>query len=147
SGREVRAPRNHNRASARRRPGRPSEHCDRLLLSPPRRRAGGAAMADGPDQVRRRHLEARAFRRWSAAVDASAMSQQERTRIYLDHAATGWPKPERVYVAMDRFARSTGASAGRGGYRSAAVADEVIASCRRRLARLIGAPEAQRIAF
>ncbi len=75
------------------------------------------------------------------------MSQQEVPRIYLDHAATGWPKPERVYAAMDRFARSTGASAGRGGYRSAAVADEVIASCRRRLARLIGAPEAHRIAF
>jgi len=75
------------------------------------------------------------------------MSPSELPRVYLDHAATGWPKPERVYQAMDRFARSTGASAGRGGYRSAAIADEVLASCRRRLARLIGADQPQRIAF
>jgi len=75
------------------------------------------------------------------------MNPSELPRVYLDHAATGWPKPERVYAAMDRFARSTGASAGRGGYRSAAIADEVIASCRRRLARLIGADQPQRIAF
>ncbi len=75
------------------------------------------------------------------------MNCQQNPRIYLDHAATGWPKPECVYAAMDRFARSTGASAGRGAYRSAAVADEIVASCRRRLARMIGAQEPQRIAF
>ena len=75
------------------------------------------------------------------------MNASERPRIYLDHAATGWPKPESVYAAMDRFARTTGASAGRGAYRSAAVADEIVASCRRRLANLIGAQQSDQIAL
>lgn len=72
---------------------------------------------------------------------------QTRQRIYLDHAATGWPKPPVVYDAMDRFARQVGASAGRGAYRSASVADEIVASCRRRLARLVNHPSPQNIAF
>lgn len=68
-------------------------------------------------------------------------------RVYLDHAATGWPKPPAVYDAMDRFARQVGASAGRGAYRSASISDEVVASCRRRLARLVNNASPQNIAF
>lgn len=30
--------------------------------------------------------------------------------IYLDNAATTYPKPEAVYAAMDRFAREKGAT-------------------------------------
>jgi cysteine desulfurase family protein len=72
---------------------------------------------------------------------------ETRQRIYLDHAATGWPKPPAVYEAMDHFARQVGASAGRGAYRSASIADEIVASCRRRLARLINQPSPQNVAF
>ena len=61
-------------------------------------------------------------------------------RIYLDHAATSWPKPNHVLDAMDRFARECGASAGRGGYRSAAEAGMVVTKVRREIARTIGAP-------
>ncbi len=78
----------------------------------------------------------------------SAESTDDRpSRLYLDHAATGWPKPPEVYAAMDRYAREGGASAGRGLYRSAAAADQVVASCRRRLAQLLGVSTAQHIAF
>ncbi len=77
----------------------------------------------------------------------AAQSSETRQRIYLDHAATGWPKPPAVYEAMDRFARQVGAAAGRGAYRSASIADEIVASCRRRLARLVNHPSAQNIAF
>jgi len=70
-----------------------------------------------------------------------------RPRIYLDHAATGWPKPQSVYDAMDHFGRCVGAAAGRGAYRSAANADEVVASCRRRLSRLINCPTPPNVAF
>ena len=76
-----------------------------------------------------------------------AQASETRQRIYLDHAATGWPKPPAVYDAMDRFGRQVGASAGRGAYRSASIADEIVASCRRRLARLINNPSPQNIAF
>lgn len=34
--------------------------------------------------------------------------------IYLDNAATSWPKPEAVYQAIDHYNRRVGASPGRG---------------------------------
>ena len=37
-------------------------------------------------------------------------------RIYLDNAATSWPKPEAVYNAIDHYQRNIGAAAGRGAY-------------------------------
>jgi cysteine desulfurase family protein len=68
-------------------------------------------------------------------------------RIYLDNAATSWPKPECVYVAMDRYARECGASAGRSGYRHAAEAGRLVDLARGRIARLIGARDPHSIAF
>lgn len=75
------------------------------------------------------------------------MNRPTPTRLYLDHAATGWPKPESVYQAMDRYARDNGAAAGRGAYSSGVAADQIVASCRRRLARLIGADDPRQVAF
>jgi cysteine desulfurase/selenocysteine lyase len=60
-------------------------------------------------------------------------------RVYLDHAATSWPKSGAVLDAMDEFARNCGAAAGRGGYRSAAIADRVVATTRKSIANLIHA--------
>ncbi len=40
-------------------------------------------------------------------------------RIYLDNAATSWPKPATVYDAVDHYQRSLGAPAGRSGYAEA----------------------------
>lgn len=75
------------------------------------------------------------------------MTPSPNPRIYFDHAATGWPKPEAVYLVMDRFARECGAASGRGAYASGAVADKIVASCRRRLARLVHAVDPNHIAF
>ena len=36
------------------------------------------------------------------------------TRIYLDNAATSWPKPPAVYEAVEHYLREVGAPAGRG---------------------------------
>jgi cysteine desulfurase family protein len=68
-------------------------------------------------------------------------------RIYLDHAATSWPKAESVLVAMDRFARDCGAAAGRGSYRASMAADQVVSSTRRAIARRIDAPFSECISF
>lgn len=68
-------------------------------------------------------------------------------RIYLDHAATSWPKPEGVLEECDRYARLCGAAAGRGSYRSAVEADAVIASTRQLIARQIGAANPQSISL
>ncbi len=69
------------------------------------------------------------------------MSSSKR-RVYLDHAATSWPKSDAVLEAMDRFARECGAAAGRGGYQSASAADQVVATSRKSIATLINAESA-----
>ncbi len=68
-------------------------------------------------------------------------------RIYLDNAATSWPKPTAVYEAVDRAQREIGATAGRGAYGSATEAARIVEQTRNQLARLIGAPRPQNIAF
>ncbi|QDT07224.1 putative cysteine desulfurase [Rubripirellula lacrimiformis] len=64
----------------------------------------------------------------------------DRKRIYLDHAATSWPKADSVLAAVDDFARHCGAAAGRGGYASAQTAGSVISRARHLIATQIGAP-------
>lgn len=68
-------------------------------------------------------------------------------RIYLDNAATSWPKPDSVLAAMNRYAQELGVAAGRGATRAAAEVDSVIARCRLRAARLFNAESPERIVF
>lgn len=68
-------------------------------------------------------------------------------RIYLDNAATSWPKPDAVYRAVDEYQRTSGAAAGRGVYRSAQAAERIVADCRRRLADLLGLNQPKQIIF
>ena len=58
-------------------------------------------------------------------------------RIYLDNAATSWPKPEAVYRAMDHYQREVGAAVGRGVYGDAVKAQDMVEQTRRAVARLI----------
>ncbi len=68
-------------------------------------------------------------------------------RIYLDNAATSWPKPEAVYRAVDDYQRRLGAPAGRGAYAEAAETERLVGSCRKKIAQLIGASDPSRIIF
>ncbi len=68
-------------------------------------------------------------------------------RLYLDNAATSFPKPPEVLEAMRAYAEELGASAGRGAYREAVDAGVMVAECRRRLARLIGCEPAKNVVF
>ena len=68
-------------------------------------------------------------------------------RIYLDNAATSWPKPESVYEAVDQYQRTIGVAAGRGGYRMAEDVDRAIGQTRLQLSQLIGNRESERIVF
>jgi cysteine desulfurase family protein len=68
-------------------------------------------------------------------------------RIYLDNAATSWPKPQSVYAAVDRALREIGAPAGRGVYREADEAARLVADARRRVAAILGAEEPRRVVF
>jgi len=67
--------------------------------------------------------------------------------IYLDNAATSYPKPEEVYRAIESFVRASGANPGRGGHRRAVEAEAMINETRRLLARLFGVPRPERIVF
>ncbi len=63
--------------------------------------------------------------------------------IYLDNAATSFPKPEAVYQALDRFARTSLANPGRAGHRMALGAERMLDATRHALNQFFGgeAPE------
>jgi len=67
--------------------------------------------------------------------------------VYLDNAATSFPKPEPVYKGMEEFVRAAGANPGRGGHRRAVEAEGMIEDTRRLMARLLGVPRPERIVF
>jgi cysteine desulfurase family protein len=50
--------------------------------------------------------------------------------IYLDNAATSYPKPESVYRALDAFARQSLANPGRAGHKMALAAEHALDDCR-----------------
>jgi cysteine desulfurase / selenocysteine lyase len=68
-------------------------------------------------------------------------------RIYLDNAATSFPKPSAVYEAVDKAQRQWGAAEARSATRAAMQVHAVIERCRQRAARLLGAESPQRIVF
>ena len=75
------------------------------------------------------------------------MNQMPSRRLYLDNAATSFPKPQGVLDAMVRYATELGASAGRGAYHEAVETGAMISECRRRLNRLFHGEGAERFVF
>src|SRR5262245_12475129 len=69
------------------------------------------------------------------------------SRLYVDNAATSFPKPPEVLAAMRDYAEKLGASAGRGAYRETLDTGEILTDTRHRLARLIGADDPNQIVF
>lgn len=67
--------------------------------------------------------------------------------IYLDNAATTFPKPECVYTAMDKFLREKGANPGRAGHRMSVEAEQEIEKARVTVARFLGIKETERMIF
>lgn len=59
--------------------------------------------------------------------------------VYLDNAATTFPKPEAVYRAMDDMNRNGAVNAGRGSYRAARQANGLMAETKNRLKHLVHA--------
>src|SRR6476660_9381624 len=67
--------------------------------------------------------------------------------IYLDNAATSFPKPEAVYQALDHFARHDLANPGRAGHRMALAAERALDDCRHLLNQLFQGKEPERFVF
>jgi cysteine desulfurase family protein len=67
--------------------------------------------------------------------------------IYLDNAATSWPKPPKVAAEMVRFLAEDAANPGRGDHRMALAAGRAVESVRARLARLFDSDRVERTIF
>jgi cysteine desulfurase / selenocysteine lyase len=67
--------------------------------------------------------------------------------IYLDNAATSFPKPEAVYTFMDAFYRRCGVNPGRSGFDLCIEAGQLVDDTRRLLARFLGGAEPNRLVF
>jgi len=67
--------------------------------------------------------------------------------LYLDNAATSFPKPAEMMRAMEKFQRETGANPGRSGHGRSIDAGRVIYETREALARLFNVDDSLRIAL
>jgi cysteine desulfurase family protein len=67
--------------------------------------------------------------------------------IYLDNAATSFPKPPQVTEAMAHYMREVGANPGRSGHRLSLEASRIVERARERLATLFHIADPTRIAF
>jgi cysteine desulfurase/selenocysteine lyase len=67
--------------------------------------------------------------------------------IYLDNAATSWPKAEAVYQAMDSLMRNTGASPGRSGHLMSLTAARIIYETREALCELFSIADPSHVVF
>jgi cysteine desulfurase family protein len=67
--------------------------------------------------------------------------------IYLDNAASSWPKPPEVAEAMMQCIQHIGANPGRGGHKMAKQAAEVVEKARQTLASFFGIRDARHLFF
>jgi len=67
--------------------------------------------------------------------------------IYLDNAATSFPKPLQVIEAVEGTLRHNAANPGRGGHQLSLQAGRLVMECRETVARFFGVDDSTRIAF
>lgn len=67
--------------------------------------------------------------------------------VYLDNAASSWPKPPEVAEAMKECIELYAANPGRGGHRMAMEASRYLLTARKRIARLFHIPNANDVLF
>lgn len=67
--------------------------------------------------------------------------------IYLDNAATTWPKPRQVVEAMADAQQKYGANPGRGGHQMSMKAGEMVYDVREKVAEFFGCSTSERVVF
>ena len=67
--------------------------------------------------------------------------------MYLDNAATSFPKPDCVCDAVDAWMRGGAAAAGRGSHRGSDEATQLVDRCRSQLTRLLGVHSPSQLVF
>ena len=74
------------------------------------------------------------------------MSSKPET-VYLDHAATSWPKPAEVLGGIKSFMGNVAANAGRSGHQAALGSARMVFEARERLAEMLGVPDSGDLVF
>ncbi len=67
--------------------------------------------------------------------------------VYLDNAATSFPKPKAVIEAAGKALEFIGASPGRGAYRLARESTAIVSDCRKKAAAILGVKDPDRVIF
>ena len=67
--------------------------------------------------------------------------------IYLDNAATSWPKPKQMLEAMINFTNKVGANPGRSGHRLSVEAGRIICDVRENMAKLLNIEDPMHVVF
>ncbi len=67
--------------------------------------------------------------------------------IYLDNAATAWPKPQKMYDFMVDFYRHAGVNPGRSGFDMAISAGDMVEKTRARLTKFFNGDKSERMVF
>src|SRR5438477_9793495 len=75
------------------------------------------------------------------------MLQERLWMIYLDNAATSFPKPETVYQTLDRFARENLANPGRAGHKMALSSERALDNARHLLNQFFHGAAPERFVF
>lgn len=68
-------------------------------------------------------------------------------KLYLDNAATSFPKPPSVYNDMITFMKDNGSSPGRGSYTNAIESSKLVLQCREALCELFNFPKSENVIF
>src|SRR5207253_2647757 len=79
--------------------------------------------------------------------DIASTEVQGASAVYLDNAATSWPKAPGVVEAMHQYLEAGGGNPGRGGHSGARRAAVVVEDVRRRAAQLISADRPEHVVF
>ena len=77
----------------------------------------------------------------------AAVRERGMRLIYLDNAATSFPKPRCTVQAMADALETSGANPGRAGHRLSLAAGRIIEICRQHIAEMLGEADASRVAF
>lgn len=80
-------------------------------------------------------------------MSAASAKRASTPAVYLDHAATAWPKLPEVVSAVQRALVELGGNPGRGGYAMAIDAARAVHATRRDVAALLGVADARNLLF
>lgn len=73
--------------------------------------------------------------------------KEEKQMIYLDNAATSYPKPPEVIRAVSGVLEKIGGNPGRSGHAGALAGGRIVRACRERVAAFVGAKEQETMIF